>query len=329
MMINKKKLFEELDRGQIFPAYLLLGEDDGGKEDFIILLQEKLFSGEEEQKLHTTIYHPDNCAFELVYGSLMTPSFFNTRNLVIIKDADKVSFVPKLLDEVNLEDSVLVLTTRRFFYNKKVESFIEKIGRVCKFWEMFESTGIVWIKRELKRMGIEAEEDAVKYIIEVSGTGIDELRNQLYLIGNYLSEGEVLTLDKAREILSVMSRYSIFDLCRSIFVSDAHKIGEIYNYLVKQGEEPVKILFFVSKEIKKILQAFAMKIAGMSFQQISEEFDFKKMEKDRMGFILRNINIKYIKRLYQKLSELDAILKSNPKELSKIYLEGFLLKLSR
>jgi len=331
-MIDKKTLFRELDEGKIFPAYLLLGRDTGSKEDFIILLQEKIFRDEEEKKIHTTVYHPDDCSFEAIYSSLMTPSFFDTKNLIIVKDIERIGFISRLLEQVELTGSVLVLTTDKVSYdksNKKVASAVEKVGRVCKFWEMFESTGIAWVKKELSEMGIRAEDEAVKYIIDISGTGMGELRNQLWLIGNYLSKGDTLTVEKVKEILSVMNRYSVFDLCRAIFVSDAYKICEIYNYLLIQGEDPVKILYFVSLEIKRILKAFAMKLSGMSFQEITGEFNLKKSERERVGFILRNINIRYIRRLYQKLSELDALLKSNPKEISKIYLEGFLLKLSR
>ena len=66
---------------------------------------------------------------------------------------------------------------------------------------------------------------------------------------NFLKEGENLTLEKASNIVSKIYRYTVFDLCNKLFVSSARDILAIFRYLVTTGEEPVKIEYFISKEM--------------------------------------------------------------------------------
>jgi DNA polymerase III delta subunit len=191
---------------------------------------------------------------------------------------------------------------------------------------MFQDEGERWLVRRLKDSGVSVDPDAVKYIIELSGTRIDELNNQVEHIVNFLNNGETLTLERASGIVAQLYRYTVFDLCNRLFMSRPRDILAIFRYLVTTGEELVKIEFFISKELRKILKAYALVENDRTFSQIERMLGFRKMESRRIHTILNRVPQGKIQRLYSRLTELDHTLKSKPKEIGLYVFESFLME---
>jgi DNA polymerase III delta subunit len=236
--------------------------------------------------------------------------------------------VVKYLESPNV-DSILVLLSEKNKIQKSVTDATEKKGQVCICWPMFQNESERWIDHKLAQLGIEADTDAVKYIIELTGTSTQELSNQIEYISNYLERGEALTLKTVKSILARLYHYTVFDLCNALFIKTAGKIVEIFRYLVHIGEDPVKIIYFCGREMRKILNAHALTISGYDYHDIIRTLKFRKSEADRIKTILRVIDTRTISTLYARLADLDYTLKSNPKEIGMLKLEKFLVELGR
>jgi len=330
-MVNTKVLFNELEKGYFFPVYLLLGEDEGAKNEFVLQLEEKLFRNKNEidAGLDISLYHGDETESKTVVETLTTSSFFSGKRLVIVRECEKLKNPEFLLNYLHSpSDSILVLISDRKSISAKLTEMVEQNGRVCVFWPMFQNVSEKWLKSKLEKLGIKADNDVIKYIIEVSGTGTSELLNQIETIANYLSEGENLTLAKAKTIISKLSRYTVFDLCNSLFTSPPWEILKIFRYLTDNGEDLVKIGYFISREIKKLAKARSLKESGCDFFNITKKLGLRKMEAERVEKIIKKINLQTFRLIYSKLASLDLTLKTNPREIGMLYYETFLLALS-
>jgi len=330
-MVNNRVLFNELENGYLFPVYLLLGEDEGAKNEFISLLKEKLFTDKNDvdSDVDISVYHGDETGSETIVETLTTSSFFSGKRLVIVRECDKLKNPGFLLDYLQIpSDSILVLISDKKSMSVKLTELVEKKGRVCIFWPMFQNVGEKWLKGKLKDLGIGVEDEAVKYIIEISGTGTSDLLNQIETIANYLERGDTLTLHKAKSIISRLSRYTVFDLCNALFISPPGEILKIFHYLTANGEDLLKIGYFISREIKKLCVACSLRKKGYDFSYITSKLKLRKMEAERVNKIITRVNVQTFHYLYSKLASIDLYLKTAPREITVLYYETFLLALS-
>jgi len=328
-MVQQEILFRELKNGKIFPQYLLMGEEEGSKGEFITMLQRQLFKDDNEKALNFTLYHGDEAETEQIIENLTTFSFFSPKKLIVVKKFDRLMSMKLLSDYLAApsEGSVIILLTEKKSVPQNVTRAVEKHGRVCIVWPMFQNEGEKWIDSQLEAYGIQAKPDVISYLVEVTGTNKNELRSQLECIVNYVAEGEVLSLDTVKSIVAALNTYSVFDLCNALLVKPSVQIIKIFRYLVNNGEDLVKIIYFINRELGKILRAYAMKQSGYGFSQIERDMGFRKKESMRIRSIVDRIDIGLLTRLYTGASSLDQTIKSSSKDTSTVAFERFLLTL--
>lgn len=325
MAVHARELMRELERGIVFPVYLLLGEDRGTKELFLKRLAEQVIPQSEDSAIARSVFYGDETPPGEILASLMTYAIFSERTLIIVRQFDEVSTTAPFLEYINEPgpESVLVLETASNRMSQRVMAAVEKRGRVCIFWPMFQNEGEQYVSRRLADLGIEAERDAVDYIIELSGTGRSELENQILNVSTYLEEGERLSLEKARDIVSQIHGYTVFDLTGALFTKPARDIIKIFRNLIDNGEEPGKLFFFCNREIEKLLRAFALKSAGNDFATIARTLKMRKKESERFGSLMHRMEVRTLRTLYRDLHLLDRALKSSPRELALSSFERF------
>ncbi|MFW6181526.1 MAG: DNA polymerase III subunit delta [Spirochaetota bacterium] len=339
-MTRSEALFTELEKGTRFPLYLLLGEDRGAKSEFIDLLKRALFSGgldpesgafREAASQGTTVYYGDEADPGAVVETLRTCSFFTPVRLVIVHDADRLRdsrVMSGYLDNPS-SDAVLVLLSEKKSLSQKVQKQVERLGRVSVFWPMFRDRGERWLAREMQRLGIRAESEAVSYVLDVSGMGRQELYNQLRHLSDYLDPGEVLTAAKARDVLSTLYEHNVFDLVAALFVQEPPRILAIFNNLLDNGEEIARVHYFCSREIHRLFTCRALSLRGAGFPEVAKEIGLRKMEAARVREIIGRVDSRRFAFLFSELVRLDRLIKTRPRRIARLAYEQFLAGLGK
>jgi DNA polymerase-3 subunit delta len=329
--MKTQELFRELKSGKVFPVYLLLGEDRGGKDAFLELLQKRVSVSDGNQYLDKSVYFGSETSTEKIVEELKTYSIFSDKKIVIVKELEKLAVSNSLFSYLSApnEESVLVLMTDQNRAQKKIMDTVGQRGRVSIFWHMFQNESERWVIDRLRATGIEADGDAVDYIIELSGTGRSELNNQVIKISNFLGRGERLTLGGAQDIVTQLYDYTVFDLCDALFTKRARDILVIFRNLLNNGEDLGKIFFFCNREIQRLLSAWSLKQAGHDIISIERTLHLRKRDTRRIGTLMQQLSLGIFIELYRQLHVLDYTLKSSPKELAVLSFERFIAGLGR
>jgi len=321
-------LFKELQRGNIHPVYLLLGDEKGRKDEFIQSLEQRLFGGIEnnEKKLGTTIFYGDEADTAEIVENVTTYSFFTEKKIILVYDFDRLKNTKSIIEYVKTpnETAVLVLLSDKKSITKKISEAVEQNGRVCIFWPMFPHEGEKWLYDSLLQKGIKADREAVKWVVEVTGMGKNELSHQIQFITNYLEEGETLTLAQAKKVIAKLYDFTVFDLCNALFVKGPKDLLAIFRRLLDNGEDLVKLHFFCSREIQKLLTCYALKENGHNFSFITQKLNLRKKEAERVSGIVQRINMGIFCSLFSELNMLDYTIKTNPREIGRVAFERFL-----
>ncbi len=323
-----ERFLKEFEKERLFPVYLLLGEDRRSKGEVILQLRKRIFDVEDEEEASISNYYGDEATTEEIIETLTTLSIFSQKRLVVVHDFDRLKNVKPLIEYIDSPNllSILVLLAEKKSVSKGIEDSVRKRGKACVFWPMFQNEGERWISGKLSELKIRAKPDALKYIIKVTGTNKNDLLNQVECISNYLGKGEVLTIDRAKKIIAKLYRYTVFDLCNRLFLEEAKDILEVFRWLVSSGEDLVKIEYFCSRELRKIIMAYSLWERDYPFHRIASELGFKKSEAHRIGNILNRISSSTIRKLFSNIVHLDYEIKTNPKEIAVFAFERFLLE---
>ncbi len=329
--MKTQELIGELKSGKLFPVYLLLGEDRGGKDAFLELLEKRVSVYEERPHIDKSVYFGSETSTEKIVEELKTYSIFLDKKLVIVKELEKLMVSNSLYDYLSApnEESVLVLMTDQNRAQKKIMDTVEQSGRVSIFWPMFQNESERWVTDRLRAAGIDADGDAVDYIIELSGTGRSELNNQVFKISNFLGKGERLTLDRARDIVTQIYDYTVFDLCDALFTKRTRDLLVIFHHLIDSGEDLVKIFFFCNREIQRLFSAWSLRQAGHDMASVERTLHLRKRDARRIGALMKHVSLGLFIELYRELHVLDYTLKSSPKELGVLSFERFITGLGR
>jgi DNA polymerase III delta subunit len=328
MRTTTAKLFDELRRKVVHPVYLLLGEDRGAKDEFIDSLRFALF---EEEPGDVTVFYGDEAGVGAVLEAVSTYSFLSNRKLVVVKDFDKLGGGKTIAEAVREipDGATLLLLSDKKNADKIVETEVEKKGRSCIFWTMFESDGEKWVAARLAKSGIRADHEALRFVLDATGTATSDLSGQIETVTSFLGEGETLTLEKAKSIVSRIYTHTVFDLTNAIFVKTSRDILRIFRSLVQGGEDLLKIEYFLGREMRKILDICALRESGYEFGRIAELLGLKKRDANRLRVVSESVTVPFLRGLYSGIASLDLTIKSSPRELCILAFERLLVGLGR
>jgi len=192
---------------------------------------------------------------------------------------------------------------------------------------MFVNEGKRWISSVLQKASVKIEPDAIDYIIELTGTNLGDLENQVELILNFIKSGEVLTVERVKNIVSRIHSYTVFDLCNALFIKNKRETLRIFRFLIKNGENPVKIEFFISRTLQKILNIYTLMEKGYDFPYIVKDMKLRRNEAERLSKVYRKVEIERLKCLFSEIAELDYVIKTVPMQIAIFNFERFIMKM--
>ena len=253
-------------------------------------------------------------------------SIFSTEELVVLKRAEKLKDLEKILSyitELDLNKKEVVIDYARedgkipAKLNKKLESLKkEKKLEVFLFLKEDDRDIKKYIQEEL-----EISPSEVDILLEMIGKNPFKVRNEVDKIKVYLN-GEKFEIGKIRNIVSVQKEYRIYEMTENIF---SGKAQEVIDYL-ETTKEYMGILYQLYNELEMMYKLSSLKESGRNisnqynafkaqFEEIKEVFKsngripnyysvFKKIEK------LRKYSNRNLKKLVFRCWEIEKDIKT-------------------
>ena len=253
-------------------------------------------------------------------------SIFSTEELVVLKRAEKLKDLEKILSyitELDLNKKEVVIDYARedgkipAKLNKKLESLKkEKKLEVFLFLKEDDKDIKKYIQEKLEITPSETD-----ILLEMIGKNPFKVRNEVDKIKVYLN-GEKFEIGKVRNIVSIQKEYRIYEMTENIF---SGKAQEVIDYL-ETTKEYMGILYQLYNELEIMYKLSSLKESGKSisgqynafkaqYEEIKEVFKsngripnyysvFKKIEK------LRKYSNRNLKKLVFRCWEIEKDIKT-------------------
>ncbi len=255
-----------LKQGKLDSLYLFYGE-----ERFLLescLKKIKNLFGETLKGIN--YIEIDETNLNEIISDIETPPFGFEKKLIIAKNTglfkkeakkknkkEENSIQAKLLEylEENFEsikDSIVLVFIEQDIEKSDLASFVDKNGICCNFEYQKANQIQVRIKQITNAYKVNIDVPTLSYFIEVCGTDMQELINEIRKLIEYVGENGTITKQDIDNLSIKKIESVIFDLTDSLGKKQTSKAIEVLRNLILAKEPPQKILITLYNHFKKL-----------------------------------------------------------------------------
>lgn len=240
--------------------YLLYGEEKFILDTCLKKIKKKF--GELLQGINYIIID-ENLIDDLIYN-IESPAFGYDRKLIIVKnsglfkkDGRKKIGTPiqekiaSYLNENTLTDVVVVFIEDSVDKNNVFDA-ISKKGIIVEFTTLNESTLIKRLKQITNAYKVNISDQDLKYFIEVSGTNMQFLINEIRKLIEFAGSNGIITKDSIDKLAIKQIDSVIFDLTDNLGNKKTNKALEVLDDLIYNKEPLQKILVTLYNHFKRL-----------------------------------------------------------------------------
>lgn len=275
-------VWKKIKKKQFGSIYVLFGN-----ESFLInetkqlLLSHVLEEGELEFNLST--YDLEETPIEVALEDAETLPFMGEKRLIFLnnpffltaeKSKSKVEHNLKKLESYIDEPapySIIVFSGNyeKLDERKKITKELKRKGIVLEAKKLSENELSTWVKERAAITGVEIDEDAIQQLLILVGTNLFMLTTEVDKLALYASDLKRIDIHMVDNLVSRSLEQNIFTLVDKIVQKKVDEALRIYYDLLKQNEEPLKILAVISNQFRLIYQVKELARKGYGQQQIA------------------------------------------------------------
>lgn len=275
-------IWKQINKKHFSPIYLLYGTESFLINETRQLLIQQVFDGEETD-FNLSSYDLEETPIEVVLEEAETLPFLGDKRLIFVnnpyfltaeKKREKVehnlSKLEKYLNEPS-PFSILVFSAlyEKLDERKKITKQLKRMGQTLEAKKLGEYELKSWIKERAEFNHVQIEEDAVEILMTIVGSNLFMLTSEIDKLALYLGENNSINVETVERLVSRSLEQNIFHLVEKVVQRKIDEALRIYYDLLKQKEEPIKILAVITGQFRLIYQVKELSRRGYGQQQIA------------------------------------------------------------
>ncbi|MBU9722524.1 MULTISPECIES: DNA polymerase III subunit delta [Bacillaceae] len=334
-------IVKQLKKGSVSPLYLLYGSEGYLIED---TLQRIIDTGleEGEREFNLSKYDMKEYPIEVAIEEAYTFPFMGGRRIVILKDAffftaakEKTSVEHDLNKlEGYLENPapetifIMVAPYEKLDERKKIVKLAKKNGAFMDGSPLEEKELHIWVHERAKEQGVEINVGAIDQLITLCGAQLMLMASELVKLAIHVGEGATIYRDHVDSLVARSLEQNIFALVDGVVKQNIDQSWSIYQDLLKQKEEPLKIISLMVRQFRILYQVKQLMQQGYSQKQIAGQLKLHPYVVKLAGGQARQFKDEELLNLLDQLADMDYKIKTG--QLDKfLAVELFFSKRSR
>lgn len=248
---------------ELKPIYLLYGSEQYLIENTVNRIKKKF--GEKVLGINYILIDETNV--ENLISDIEIPAFGYDKKLIIVKNTglfkkdgrkktgspmqEKISEYIKENYDIIQESVILVFIELEADKNIVFES-ISKNGIVCNIEELKPMQLVKKLKQICNLYKVNCEESTLNYLIENSGTNLQNLINEIRKLIEHAGENGTITIEDVNNLSVKQIESVIFELTDNLATKKIDKALDVLDNLIYQKEALQKILVTLYNHFKKI-----------------------------------------------------------------------------
>lgn len=322
---------QKIRKEKLAPCYLVLGTEKFLQDQVRTEILKKIkIDGEDD--LNFLSFDMENSSIDEVIAEAETLPFFGDQRLVFVENPyfltgekgtngidQNTDLLVNYLKEP-LETTVLVIFApyEKLDERKKVTKQLKKTAITIDVKQLDEKAVRQYLLNTLENSEIKMDRQVIDLFLRLTDLDLSKMMRELQKILLYGQEQEVITVKEIEQLVPKTLEHNLFDMTQYILSGRTEQALRLFQDLVTQGEETIKINAILLSQIRLFLQTkFLVKI-GYQQANIAETLKIHPYRVKLAMQEVRKFDEQTLRRLFDELVEMDYEIKSGKieKELS-------------
>ncbi len=356
--IDENQLKKQLREKTPDRLYFLYGSEDYVKQHYASFIPQRLVEKEFEAfNLHR--FDGKTVTFDELSDSVSSLPMMGEFACTVVHDMNLIDLLPKQKDEEEEqaqvlpdsgrfetlieiisdipESTVLVFWMDAVTVDEKNAKWIkivktfEKYGTVIKLDRLATGELVKQLCTGAEKRGCTLEKTDALYMINIAGDELGTLRNEIDKVCAYKKSGKITRAD-IDSAVTVSPQARIFSLAKQIIDKKADEALYNLDALLKQREEPIKLLAVLAGPYVDMLRVKAAVQSGMKCDAVAADYPVYKKNKmfmlENAAASSRKYSIDQLREAILYISKADTDLKSTGTD-KRVILETLIINLLR
>lgn len=343
--VDVQVAIQAMHQKKIAPLYFLIGEERYFSRRCINHLRHVVVD-QELSEFNEEIFYATDANLEKVAESLQTLPMMADSRLVILREAHLLSDkdwahldeayenVFKIYGDKGAKGDngvsgaapscVFVIQAAQVDKRKKIIKKWLDHATVIECQTPQETARAPWIRNLAQEKGLELDQEALAYLVQMGGNSLDELERDLEQIFLFFGGPHRVTIGDLAQVLQRNREENIFSLSESIGKKDRTQALFLFHRLKSQGENEIALMALVARHLRILLklqegQATGLKGAALATQAgINNYFLSSYLQQTQLW------TKEALSQALMMLADLDRQLKSSPLP-GDLWFERFLI----
>jgi len=310
------------------PVYLLVGPEEGEKQEFIHSITQG-FEKATGEKPETYRFYSGQTDMTDVVSLLQNGSLFSSYKFVTVLQIDelKKADLQMLSDYISSADSsaTLFLLTHEYRAPAQLTKVVPKAQQKT-FFELFEDKKREWLIRYFRRAELSVDDDAIEMVLELVENNTLEMKNAADKLILYFGKGTALGADDIEEYIYHSKEENVFTLFQKITVKDFPGSLEVLHKILLSGQySGVQLLGGLLWQFRRLL-----KLSRLLDRRYSPDEAFRQIplrgKRNQKNYMAARSNFptENIESIIALIADFDGRLRHLRTEAEKVTLELFL-----
>jgi DNA polymerase III subunit delta len=275
-------IWKQIKKNQFAQVYLLYGTESFLIHETVQLIINQVLT-EDEKDFNFSTYDMEETPVEVALEDAETFPFMGDKRVVILqnpyfltaeKQKEKVEHsIMKLEEYVDNPPSytILILTApyEKLDERKKITKELKRKASLVEAKKLNDIELKNWIKERVRGNGVEIDQPAIEKMIGIAGSNLFVLTNEIDKMSLYVGEKKKIDSAIVELLVAKTLEQNIFELVEKVVGRKIEAALRIYYDLLKQNEEPIKILALLTGQFRLIYQVKELSRKGYGQQQIA------------------------------------------------------------
>jgi len=315
---------KEVKSGKIRPFYVVYGKDKYRMEQFVDLIQQKLFTPE-QYELGVIKYDSQESALEEIVLEAESPPFFVDYKLILVQDNSimcagvreqaKLEHKPESLLqylEHPIESSIIVFIVHaeKLDERKKIVKQLKERRCVVAFPELDQHQLKQWMVKRATEQGRTMGPDAAELLIARVGASMQQLAQEVDKLSIHVGPGGNISLELTQQFTPATLDEDVFALVDCVIKVKLEQALHMYKQLLIRKEEPIKLVALIARQIRMMIQIKELEEHHYSPQQMASQIGAHPYAVKLASATAKGFQTKQLGRLLSSLAELDYGMKT-------------------
>lgn len=329
--MNVQQALKEITNGPLKPVYLILGTE-GYLQQLIRNAFLTRMKKDNLEELNFMNFDSSEGNIANIVAEAESLPFFGDYRLVFVENpsfltgekkiADQEAAIEELIAYLKkpLESTVLVFWANyeKLDARKKITKALKKAAETIEVAPLAEAPLKNYVQQYLKKENVTISNEAFDLLLRLTDFDLSKVMNELEKLLLAADSSIGITMDEVRSLVPKTLEHNVFEMTEELLKGNTGKTIQIYQDLILQGEETIRLNAILISQIRLLLQTKILMKIGYQQANIAETLGVHPYRVKLAMQQVKGISEELLIDLFDQLVENDFLVKSGQadKELS-------------